>query len=123
MAAKMLVLVKSPCWHAQEDMCGSMLHARGGHRHPLCAGVGDNVCLVISDMSALLIVQHLVHTYIVETLLKVRAEFRPFSNEDTAYCLSYIEMCTKLPLKCAHLSNEDSAYCSSYIEMRGNLPI
>ena len=35
------------------------------------------------------------------------------SNEDSAYCPSYIEMCTKLPLKHGHLSNEDSACCHS----------
>ena len=43
-----------------------------------------------------------------------------FSKEDSAYCPSYIEMCTKLSLKQGHLSNEDSAYCPSYIEMCTN---
>ena len=45
------------------------------------------------------------------------------SNEDSAYCPSYIEMCTKLPLKEGHLSNEDSAYCPSYREMCTKLPL
>ena len=46
-----------------------------------------------------------------------------YPNEDSAYCPSYIEMCTKLPLKYGHLSNEDSAYCPSYIEMCTELPL
>ena len=28
---------------------------------------------------------------------------------------TYIEMCTKLPLNLGHPSNEDSAYCPSYV--------
>ena len=36
------------------------------------------------------------------------------SNEDSTYSPSYIEMCTKVPLKWRHLSNEDSAYYASY---------
>ena len=32
-------------------------------------------------------------------LIKVALDSRHLSNEDSAYCPSYIEMCTKLPLK------------------------
>ena len=45
----------------------------------------------------------------------------PFKG--SVYCSSYIEMCTKLPLKYGHLSNEDSVYCPSYIEMCTKLPL
>ena len=45
------------------------------------------------------------------------------SNEDSANCPSYIEMCTKLPLTYGHLSNEDSANCPSHIEMCTKLPL
>ena len=34
---------------------------------------------------------------------------------------TYIEMCTKLPLKQGHLSNEDSAYCPSHIEIKAQI--
>ena len=46
-----------------------------------------------------------------------------FSNVDSAYYPSYIEMCTKLPLNSGHLSNVDSAYYPSYIEMCTKLPL
>ena len=55
--------------------------------------------------------------------MKLPLKLGHLSNEDSAYCCSYIEMCMKLPLKLGHLSNEDSAYCCSYIEMCMKLPL
>ena len=55
--------------------------------------------------------------------LKMTLNSGYLSNEDSAHCSGYINMCTKLPLNSGHLSNEDSAYCPSYIEMCTKLPL
>ena len=59
----------------------------------------------------------------VEPLMKYSLNSGHPFNEGSAYCLSYIEMCTKLPLKYGHLSNEGSAYCFSYIDMCTKRPL